>query len=384
MHRTFLLSLFVVIVLALTCTVSAQQQSVKNGHRWLWVKDNVTQIGIAGAQVDIGPGGQCLGVVGADAVKWTAHYTTDAAGRVLTQGLPQDFSCRVTVNGKALDARGAGFEISHAKVLPAWARLRNLTGTIYVSSQTDDNRTWSENYWETTDDPTMFRSYIQNPDTAELIPGVQVTALPSGISTTSDANGLFTLEVPARYRQGRFPSLTTQTLVFSKPGYKTFEYRQLALNPGVVPLEVFLSKGSGTLVRVNQSMRDSGNPWEDEFAAYTGNAPQHPPAGSGEILSFEIKPYKGYDGTWIYCDQGVDAVLEARNLTQVTIGWTPTGTEMAGHGVSQSMKKVSSSPDGDRWEASLPDVMSTDFVANGIDKSGKSVRSMDLGNVGCD
>lgn len=377
-------SLSVVAALALTCAADAQHQPVAQNPRWLWVKDYVTQIGVAGASVDIGPGDQCLGQVAAGAVRWTAHYTTDAAGRALVEGWPLRFSCRVTVNGKALYSRGAGLEFSQPEVLPAWARLRNLTATIYVSSQAEDNRTWPENYWETTNDRTLFRSYIQDPETAELIPDVKVTALPSGVSTTSDANGLFTLEVPARLRKGKFPSLTAQTLVFSKPGYKTFEYRRLVLNPGVVPLEALLSKGSGTLLRVNGSMRDRGNPWEDEFAAYAGKAPEHPPAGDGEIISFEIKPYKNYDGTWIYCDAGVDAVLKARNLTQVTISWTPTGTQMAGHNVSQSMKKVDTSPEGDRWEASLPNVMSTDFVAGGTDKNGKFVRSMDLGNVGCE
>lgn len=384
MRHTFLLSLFVLAALALSCAASEQHPSAESKLRWLWVKDYTTQIGIAGASVDIRPGDHCLGQVEAGAVKWTVHYTTDAAGRVLTHGLPARFSCRVTVDGKALYARSASFQITQPKVLPVWARPRNLTGAIYVSSQAEDSRMWPENYWETTDDPTLFRSYIQDSNTADLIAGVKVTALPSGISAMSDANGLFTLEVPARYRKGKFPSLSAQTLVFSKPGYKTFEYRQVILHPGVVPLDVFLSKGSGALVRVNESIYNSGNPWEDQFAAYADSAPDQPPAGRGEIVSFEIKPYKSYDGSWIVCDTGADAVLKARNLTQVTIGWTPTGTNMAGHGESLPMKKVSTSPEGDRWEASLPDVMSTDFVANGIDKDGKSIRSIDLGNVGCE
>ncbi len=379
MSRTFALCLFAFVTFALASAVDAPHQSAAQAPRWLWVKDYVTQIGIAGAQVDIGPGGKCWGQIDAAAVKWTAHYTTDAAGRVLTQGLPSRISCRVTVNGKALYARGGGFEISQPEVLPAWARLRNLTGTIDVSSEPEDNRTRPENYWETTDDATLFRSYIQDPNTSELISDVKVTSLPSGISTMSDANGLFTLAVPARYRKGKFPSMTAQTLVFSKPGYKTFEYRQLVLNPGVVPLQVFLSKGHGTLVRVNGSIGDSGNPWEDHFAAYPGNAP----AGRGEIISFEITPCT-YAGGWINCENGAKAVLKARNLTQAVISWTPTGTEMAGHGESQSMKKVDTSPDGDTWEAALPDVMSTDFVAGGTDQEGKPVSTIDLGNVYCE
>lgn len=383
MRHTFLLKLFAVAAVALTGAASAQRPSAEKSPRWLWVKDNATQIGIAGAEVEIGPGKQCWGVVAAEAVKWTAHYTTDAAGRVLTHGLPQTFSCRVTVNGKAQNV-GYGFEIYHPRVLPVWAHLRDLTGTIYVNSQPENNRTWSENYWQTTDAPTLFRAYIQDPNTAALIPNVKVTALPSGISIMSDANGLFTLEIPARYRKGKFPSMATQTLIFSKPGYKTFEYRQLVLNPGLVPLEAFFSKGSGTLVRVNESIRNEGNSWQDEFSAHPGDAPQHPPAGSGEIISFEIAPPIKYDGTWIICDEGTSAVLKARNLTQAVISWTPTGTNMAGHDVSQSMKKVATSPDGDTWDAELPNVMSTNFVVGGIDKLGKSVRTMDIGNVGCE
>lgn len=383
MRHTFLLSLFVVAALAHSCAASEQPPSAESKYRWLWVKDYATHLGIAGASVDIGPGDHCLGQVEAGAVKWTAHYTTDAAGRVLTPGLPPRLSCRVTVNGKPMYVLSGSYEIAPYKGLPSWIQLRNAyVSTIFVSSQPSDTRTMAENYWETTDDPTLFRSYIQDAHTAELIAGVKVTALPSGISTMSDANGLFTLELPARYRKGKFPTTAMQTLVFSKPGYKRLEYRQLVLHPGIRPLVILLSKGAGTLVRTNGSIDSPGNPYYDEFAAYSGNPPEHPPGGGGEIISFEITPFT-YDGAWINCD-GATAVLKARNLRQALISWTPTGTGMAGNNVSQSMKKVDTSPDGDTWEAALSDVMSTNFVVSGTDKDGKSVRTMDLGNVGCD
>jgi len=46
------------------------------------------------------------------------------------------------------------------------------------------------------------------------------------------------------------------------------------------------------------------------------------------------------------------------------------------------MRKVSSSPQGDTWELELPDLMTTNFWAQGVDTSGNTVKSMDLGNVG--
>jgi len=386
MRHTFSLTCLIVAILVLSCAASAQHRSAENTPTWLWVKDYFTGIGVADASVDIAAGDKCLGQVGANAVKWTAHYTTDAAGRVLTHGLPPRNSCRVTVNGAplyVLSGGGGGSQIPLPRALPSWIGLRNFSvAEIKVSSQPSDNRT-SAGDWETTGEATQFRSYIQDPDTAELLSGVKVTALPSGITTTSDGNGLFTLEIPASYRKGKFPAMATQTLVFSKPGYKTLEYRQLVLHPGIRPLEVFLPKGTGTLVRTNGSIDSPGNPYYDEFATYRGKAPEHPPAGRGEILSFEITPFT-YDGSWINCESGAKAVLKARNLTQASIGWTPTGTQMAGHEASQSLKKVNSSPDGDTWEAELTDIMSTNFTVGGIDKARKNVSTMDLGNVGCE
>jgi hypothetical protein len=46
------------------------------------------------------------------------------------------------------------------------------------------------------------------------------------------------------------------------------------------------------------------------------------------------------------------------------------------------MTKVNTSPMGDTWEIELPDLMTTDFWAPGIDAHGDVVKSMNLGNVG--
>src|ERR1700679_1324284 len=158
--------------------------------RWLWVKDYYSGLGVAGASVDIAPGDKCLGQTNSADVKWAAHYVTDAAGRVLVHGLPEKFSCQVTVNGQQLNVFSYGSEFRQERRLPSWIQSRVFTSTISTMPEADRDRTTPEHYWET-NDPTLFRSYIQDPDTGDLIANVKVTALPSGITTTSDANGLF-------------------------------------------------------------------------------------------------------------------------------------------------------------------------------------------------
>jgi len=376
-------SLLALCALLLTLpTAAAQHHRSVEQSRWLWVKDYYSQLGIAGATVDIALGDKCLGQTEYAAVKWKAHYTTNGAGRVLVRNLPEKLSCRVTVNGHQLDVftYGGSLRIDDNR-FPAWAQLHAYTTTIWTMPEADKNRTAPPDWWYT-DDPTLFRSYIQDPHSAELISNVKVTALPSGITTTSDGNGLFTLEIPASYRHGKFPAMATQTLVFSKTGYKTLEYRKLVLHPGLVSLDILLPKGTGTLVRRNGSIY-AGNVYEDEFAAYSGKAPEHPPAGRGEIISVQIEPFT-YDGGWINCSKGAKLVVKTRNVKSVGMGWTPTGT-----GVTESVdggraKKVSTSPDGDTWELPLSDVMSTHFAVGATANDGRVVGSMDLGNVGCE
>lgn len=41
-----------------------------------------------------------------------SHYTTGPAARILTHGLPQQFTCRVTLNGRELPVESAGGSIS--------------------------------------------------------------------------------------------------------------------------------------------------------------------------------------------------------------------------------------------------------------------------------
>lgn len=380
--RRLLTSLFAIWAAVLLSTAAQTQPHRGTPQpRWLWVKDYYSGLGVAGAWVDIAPGDKCLGQTKFAEVKWTAHYVTDGAGRVLVHDLPKKLSCRVTVNGQQLNVYTYGFDFSHQNKLPSWIQLRPFIATIFTMPEADKNRTTPGNYWYS-DDPTLFRSYIQDPATAELISGVTVTALPSGITTTSDANGLFTLEVPASYRKGKFPTMAVQTLVFSKPGYKTLEYRQLVLHPGIQQLGIFLPTGRGTLVRTNGSIYP-GNPYDDEFAAYPGKPPEHRPKDSGEILSVEITPYT-LDANWIICPRGAKVIVKARNLKNVGVGWTPTGTGMEDYGQSIPMRKVRTAPDGDTWEAVLSDVGSTSFAVGGTDRRGKSVASMDLGNVGCE
>jgi hypothetical protein len=238
-------------------------------------------------------------------------------------------------------------------------------------------------YWSTTDDPTQFRAYIQDLDAGQLISGVRVTALRSGITAISDANGLFTLEVPASYRKSKTPPTAMETLVFSKSGYRRYEYRDLVLNPGVNPLEIYLERGTGAVVHKNRSLRNGGTPG-DEFLTFKGISQEAQNDKRGEIVSLFIEP-SVYDGGWILCKHaGAKAVVKGRNLKSVAILWYSTGTETGRMppGKAGPMKKVNTSPTGDTWEIELPDLMTTDFWAQGIDAHGDVVKSMNLGNVG--
>jgi hypothetical protein len=231
-------------------------------------------------------------------------------------------------------------------------------------------------YWRTTNDPTKFRDYIEDEE-ARLIAGVRVRALRSGITTISDANGLFTLEVPASHRKGKSPSIATETLVFSKSGYRTLEYRDLVLNPDVNRLSIRLEKGTGTVVRRNRSITNG----EYDSFTFAGEARELPDGYAGEIVSFEIEP-SIYNG-WTLGQRGAKVILKGRNLRSVEVFFYSTGTGIGemGPGSAGKMKKVRTSPQEDTWELPLPDVMTTNFWAQAIDANGKTIKSMDLGNV---
>jgi hypothetical protein len=82
--------------------------------------------------------------------------------------------------------------------------------------------------------------------------------------------------------------------------------------------------------------------------------------------------------------QATGSVLQGRNLKSVEILWysTGTGTGLLGPAKAGPMRKVSTSPHGDVWELEVPDLMATDFWAQGIDANGRIVKSMNLENVG--
>jgi hypothetical protein len=208
------------------------------------------------AFVDVGQGKECFKVEkNSGNVTWTAHYIAGPAGRVLVHGLPDQFSCRVTLNGRELPVEIMGRSLTGNGGKGVGSENASVA-VLYVDLAHRDDEGVELDYWRTTNDTTEFRDYIHDGQ-VKLIPGVQVRALRSGITATSDANGLFTIEVPASYRKGRFPSLATETLVFSKRGYRTLEYRDLVLNPSVNPLDIELKGGSGTVVRRNLSLRNN-------------------------------------------------------------------------------------------------------------------------------
>jgi len=363
----------------------AQGRRTEPQQTWLWVIDQRTSLGIPGASVDIGPGATCLGRAQLGHAKWTAHYVTGPAGRVLTQGLPQDFSCRVTLNGRELNVVSTGRE-GRTWTGPKWLHLKHaLQATIEMGSDNQEVETADLDYWSTTNDPTRFLAYIQDLDTGQLIAGVKVAALRSGITATSDANGLFTLEIPASYRKGKTPPTAIETLVFSKPEYCRYEYHDLVLNPGLIPLVIYLEKGAGTVVHKNLSRSNGATP-NDEFLTFQGSSQEAQGRNRGEIISLYIEP-SVVEGGWIVCKQaGAKAVVKGRNLKSVEIFWYSTGTGIGLMPPAKAgpLRKVSASPDGDTWEIELPDLMATDFWAQGIDAHGNVVKSMNLGNVGWD
>lgn len=344
---------------------------------WLWIMDPETGLGVAGAAVDIAPGDKCLGRTNATDVKWAAHYTTDSAGRVLVANLPEHLSCRVVVNEEQLFVTTYGEEGHGPRKGPVWDHLRDrYQASISVTRGNGEIKTQEPDYWETTDNPTLFRSYVMDLNDGALLPDVTVTAQPSGIETKTDKDGLFTLAIPASFRKGKFPTSATQTLVFTKPGYRTFEYRRLVLNPGVRPVTVYLQKGQGTVVRLN------GESSPDEFF----EIPSSRASRAGEIIALEIRPYTYYAG-WIRCTSGSKAVLKGRNLKAVKLYFYSTGTGMGEMppGESGPMEKVATSGDIETWEISLQgEWMTTNFWAAGIDVNGESVRSMDVGGISCE
>jgi len=291
--------------------------------------------------------------------------------------LPEQFSCRVTLNGRELPVEISGRSPARTGV-PGVGSESASVAVLYVDLENRGNEGVELDYWRTTNDKTQFRDYIHDAQ-ARLMAGVQVRALRTGITTASDANGLFTIEVPASYRKGRFPSLATETLVFSKPGYRVLEYRDLVLNPEVNPLDIVLEKGSGTVVRRNLSLHNN----EQEVFTFKGAAREVPDGYVGEIFSFEIEP-SIFDGGWISCQRGAKAILKGRNLKSVEIFLYSTGTgigEMRPGSIGQMIRARTSSQE-DTWELPLPSVMTSNFWAQAIDANGKTIRSMDLGNVG--
>ncbi|MBZ5613992.1 MAG: carboxypeptidase-like regulatory domain-containing protein [Acidobacteriia bacterium] len=327
----------------------------------------------------------CLGKTKPGDIKWTANYVMGPAGRVLADRLPKDFSCRVTLNGRALDVITYGGDWNGLPWPgPKWAHPQHAFHlTITVDLNNRGIETVESDYWSTTNDPSQFSSYVQDVESGELISNVTVTALRAGVTTTTDENGLFTLAIPASYWKGKSPPGPLETLMFSKPGYRLYEYRNFVLHPGVIWLDIFLEKGTGTVVRKNRSAHDGGT-LDDEFLSLREGERESRSNNRGEIFSLNIEPAV-YEGGWIMCkERGAKAIVKARNLKSVDIFWYSTGTGIGEMPPAKAgpMKKVSTSADGDTWEIEVPDLMATNFWAQGIDLSGKVIKSMDLGNVG--
>ena len=126
-------------------TVAQSGGTEQQKPTWLWVKDRHTRLGVAGASVEIGPRGACVGPVKfAKDMQWIARYVTGPAGRVLTEGLPGRFSCRVTLEGRELRVVSAS----------------QTTLNVDIENVIDEGV--ELDYWRTTNTPTQFRAYIQD------------------------------------------------------------------------------------------------------------------------------------------------------------------------------------------------------------------------------
>lgn len=372
--RTTVIVSVAVLFLRFIGVALAQVPPANQKPTWLWVMDANTNIGVVGASVDLRKDKN---------TDWTAHFITGRAGRVLVQRpfpncLPDGgVSCRVTLNGLELPVKSSSMELD----VPNRGRADKVLRTaIYVSTGGPTDQQGGE--WRSSS-PTVFRAYIQDQEARQLLDGIEIKAEHSGITARSDSDGLFTIEIPASFRLGKSPSLATETLVFVKPGYESLEYRQLVLQPGLTTLEVLLQKRAGVLVRINRSLTNRGNPFEDEYIESPGRTTPMPEEYPGETISLEISP-STYDG-WTLFKEGAKAIVKSHNLANLEIVWIPTGTGVTSRVARGTMKKVRSSPQEDTWELQLAnEVMSTSFWAQGTDKEHKTVRSIDLGNVGYD
>ncbi len=363
--------------------VSAQTQPSAGEPVFLWVIDQNTGLGLSEASVAIGPGTACVGLTNPVIPNWTAHYVTDAAGRVSLPSLPAEFSCRVELNGRVREVVSAGSVQVGPRSGPKWMALQHASEVSLTVEVTPLATEDDLNYWEHTSDPAQFRAYIEDLDTGQLLSGVTISALQSGVSTTSDSNGLFTLNVPARYWKGVSPPGAMDTLVFSKPGYRRYEYRNVILHPGLRLLDIYLGRGGGTVVRKSGGR---GGMTPDEFFEFEEGEREKPDPHKGEILSLNIEPAT-YEANWIMCTmRGAKAIIKARNVKSLDIFWYSTGTGIGEMppGKAGPMKRVRTSPAGDTWEIEMPDLMATNLWAQGTDLAGNTVKSMDLGNVSWD
>lgn len=373
---TIAVSLLVLLVLHFVA-----QPASAGEPAFLWVIDQNTGLGVPGASVAIGPGKACVGLTDPQIPNWTAHYVTDTAGRVSLQSRPSEFSCRVERHGRVLQVVSAGGFAARPGTGPKWMGLRHaseISLTVKVTPlETQDDL----HYWEHTSDPARFRAYVEDLDNGTLLSGVIITARHSGTTTNTDENGLFTLDIPAQYWKGVSPPGAMDTLVISKAGYKRYEYRNLILFPGLKWLDIYLEEGNGKVVRENGGR---GGMTRDEFFELKAGQREKPDPKKGQILSLTIEPAT-YEGGWIVCTaERAKAIVKTRNLKSVDIFWYSTGTGIGLMPPAKAgpMEKVSTSAEADTWEIEMPDLMATNFWAQGTDATGKVVKSMDLGNVG--
>jgi hypothetical protein len=97
---------------------------------------------------------------------------------------------------------------------------------------------------KTRPDSTLFLGFVGSEEKGEPLENVRILSLPSGIETTTDANGYFELHVP--WIEG---NAVAAQLLFERPGYQSEVRRNLELRPGGDWIyRVRLSRGAGERV----------------------------------------------------------------------------------------------------------------------------------------
>ena len=111
-------------------------------------------------------------------------------------------------------------------------------------------------------DASLFVGYVSGDDTGRALANVRIVSMPSGVQTTTDAQGYFKLYVPLQTDQEW--ATTPARLLFIRTDYQTEEHRNLELAPyGDRIMRITLAPGDG-----NRSFDEEGRRISPDPAPY--------------------------------------------------------------------------------------------------------------------